>query len=123
MLTENISALERFDALGVSPMDDDIAESGTEDVDRRIRTRIRPSVSISDSVRSGSRPPSREMTSSSSSNLEIEAAVRPGNWFWIRTTAALYSNRNSKSVYLQIYNNIIYSTLMINVNNVLINRK
>lgn len=107
MLTEKISALERFDALGVRPMEDDIAESATEEVDRLMRTRIRPLLSISDSVRRGSRP-SREITSSSSSNLEMEAAVKPGNWFWIRTTAALYSNRNSNSVYLKHIHNVTH---------------
>lgn len=60
-------------------MDDDNAESGADDVDRLIRTRICPFPSISDSVHSGSRP-SSEITSPSISNLVIEAAVDPGNW-------------------------------------------
>lgn len=97
---ENISAFERFDALGVRHMEDDIAESGADDVDRRIRTRMRPLPSVSDSVLIGSRP-SRDMTSLSSSNLVMEAAAAPGNCVWIKTVAALYSNRKSKSVYLQ----------------------
>ena len=43
MLIENISALERFDGLGVRPIEDERAEEpGTDDVERRIRTRIRP---------------------------------------------------------------------------------
>lgn len=97
---ENISALERFEALGVKQMEDDKAESGADDVDRLILTRMRPLPSVSDSVLSGSRP-SRDITSLSSSNLAMEAAAGPGNCVWIKTVAALYSKRNSKSVYLQ----------------------
>jgi len=41
------------------------------------------------------------MTSLSSSILEMEAALGPGNWALIRRVAALYSKRKSKSVYLQ----------------------
>lgn len=96
---EKISTLERFEALGVMPIDDR-PESGADEVERRIRTRIRPCVSISDSVRSFSRP-SREMTSASTSNLAMDAAVGPGNWFCINTVAALYSKRKSNNVYLQ----------------------
>ena len=81
-------------------MEDDKAESGADDVDRLMRTRIRPLPSASDSARSGSLP-SREMTSPSSSILEIVAAVGPGNWVLIRRVAALYSNSKSRSVYLQ----------------------
>lgn len=67
-----------------------------------MRTRmVRPLGSISDSVRRGSRP-SREITSSSSSNLDMAAAAEPGNCAWIRRVAALYSNRKSKSVYLRV---------------------
>lgn len=105
MLTEKISAPERLDALGVMPMDDDKAESGAEDVDRLIRTRIRPLPSISDSVRTGSRP-SSDMTSPSISNFDMEAAVEPGNWFLISRVAALYSNRKSSRVYLQQRHNL-----------------
>lgn len=100
MLTEKISALERFEGLGVRQMEDDRADSGAEEVDLRMRTRIRPLPSVSDSVRSGSLP-SREMTSLSSSILVMEAAVGPGNWVLIRRVAALYSKRKSKRVYLQ----------------------
>ena len=99
MLTENISALDRFDALGVSPRDDDNADSGAEDVGRRIRTWMRPLTSISDSVQSGPRP-SRDITSLSISNLVMEAAMEPGNWLRISIVAPLYSKRNSKKVYL-----------------------
>lgn len=112
MLTEKTSALERFDGLGVRHMEDDRAESGAEDVDRLMRTRMRPLPSVSDSVRSGSLP-SSEMTSSSSSILEMVAAVGPGNWALIRRVAALYSKRKSRSVYLQtqIYLKINYCSL------------
>lgn len=103
---EKISALVRFEALGVIPIDDRL-ESGADEVDRRIRTRILPWISISDSVRSFSRP-SREITSSSSLNLVIAAAAGPGNWFFINRVAALYSKRKSNNVYLQ---NEISSTL------------
>lgn len=93
-------------------MEDDKAESGAEDVDRLMRTRMRPLPSVSDSVRSGSLP-SSEMTSSSSSILEMVAAVGPGNWALIRRVAALYSKRKSRSVYLQtrIYLNINHCSL------------
>lgn len=101
MFIEKISALERFEALGVRQREDDRAESGAEDVERLMRTRMRPLPSVSDSVLRGSRP-SREITSLSSSNLVMEAALGPGNCVWIRSVAALYSNRNSKSVYLQM---------------------
>lgn len=100
MLTEKTSALERFEGLGVRHMEDDRAESGADDVDLLMRTRRSPFPSVSDSVRSGSLP-SREMTSLSSSILEMEAALGPGNWVLIRRVAALYSKRKSKSVYLQ----------------------
>lgn len=102
VLTEKISALERFDALGVIPMEGDRVDwSAAEDVDRRMRTRkVRPLASTSDSVTMGSRP-SSDITSLSSSNLDMEAATVPGNWFWMRRVAALYSKRKSKSVYLR----------------------
>lgn len=79
---------------------DERAESGADDVDRRIRTRIRPLPSMSDSVQSGSRP-SSEITSPSISNLDMEAAAVPGNWSLINMMAALYSNRKRRRVYLQ----------------------
>lgn len=83
-------------------MDDDNAVSGADEVERRIRTRMRPFPSISDSVQIGSRP-SSDMTSPSTSNLVMVAAVDPGNWFLISRVAALYSKRNSSSVYLHEY--------------------
>lgn len=99
---EKMSALERLEGLGVMPMDEfDIADSGAEEIERRIRTQMRPWLSVSDSVRSGTSWPSREMTSPSSSILVMEAAVGPGNWVLIKSVAALYSNRKRSRVYLQ----------------------
>lgn len=81
-------------------MEDDRAEEpGSDDVERRMRTRIRPLSSVSDSVQSGFRP-SKEITSSSISNFVMAAAVGPGNCVWMSSVAALYSKRKSKSVYL-----------------------
>lgn len=100
MFIEKISTLDRLDALGVMPTVEDRAESGADEVDRRMRTRIRPLLSTSDSVHIGSRP-SSEMTSPSSSIFAMEAAVGPGNWFRMSWVAALYSNRKRRRVYLQ----------------------
>lgn len=109
MLTEKISAFDRFDALGVMPMEGDT--SVAEEVERRMRTRmVRPLASSSVSVRSGSRP-SSEITSLSTSNFEMEAAVAPGNWVWIRRVAARYSKRKSKSVYLRIHTRPLFKLL------------
>nr|GMC49672.1 hypothetical protein PanWU01x14_048850 [Ipomoea batatas] len=63
-------------------MEDENPDSGADDVDRRIRTRMWPLTSISDSVQSGPRP-SRDMTSLSTANFVMEAAISPGNWFLI----------------------------------------
>lgn len=103
VLMEKMSALERFDGLGVIPIDefDNADWSGAEEMDRRIRTWMWPLLSVSDSVRSGISWPSSEMTSPSRSILVMEAAVGPGNWVWIKWVAALYSNRNSNRVYLK----------------------
>lgn len=60
------------------PIEDENADSGADEVDRRIRTWIRPLPSISDSVQSGFRP-SSEMTSLSISNFVMDAATLPGN--------------------------------------------
>ncbi|GER38755.1 isochorismatase domain-containing protein 2 [Striga asiatica] len=84
--TENISALERLEARGVGPT---VEDCGADDVDRRIRTWIRPLPSISESVQSGSRP-SREMTSLSTWISVMAAAFGPGNWARIRMHNDLY---------------------------------
>lgn len=101
MLMEKISALVRFECLGViTALPIDEVESGAEEIDRRIRTLMRPWVSVSDCVCSGTSWPSREITSPSTSILVMDAAVSPGNSVLIKRVAALYSNRNNSRVYL-----------------------
>ncbi|QHO47547.1 uncharacterized protein DS421_6g197200 [Arachis hypogaea] len=49
---EKMSALERLEGLGVTPMAEfENADSGAEEIERRIRTQMRPWLSVLDSVR------------------------------------------------------------------------